>query len=121
MIALSLLLAGAQIHGTDVPESFQTAEMRAYFSCVRVEAKGGSDQSAPKLVQFTQLMRLCGEERLKWANVLRPLIQVRHPDWTKERVGEAVEFVITGFELQRLVDRQRPPPVPVHDTPEPQF
>jgi hypothetical protein len=116
-----LLLSSLQIHGTNVPENFRTKEFAAYFGCVRAEAKGSPDPDVPRLVAFTQLMNFCRDERESWADALRGLIQTRHPDWTKKRVFEAAELVITGFELQLLVDRQRPKPVAVHDTPEPQF
>ena len=116
-----LLLFSLQIHGTDVPENFRTKEFAAYFGCVRSGEKGSPDPDMPRIVGFTQLMNFCREERASLADVLRGLIQTRHPDWTKKRVLEAAELVITGFELRLLVDWQRPEPVSAHDTPEPQF
>jgi hypothetical protein len=117
-----LLLSLLQIQGTDVPESFLTKEYKAYFGgCLRIEAKGSPDAGVPRLSAFTQLMSFCGEERARWADVLQGLIQARHPEWTKERVSEAVELVITGFELKVLTDQHGRIRGTVHDVPEAQF
>jgi hypothetical protein len=121
MLALSLMLAGIQIGGTNVPESFRTEEMRVYLGCVRSEEDASPDPEAPRLVQFTQVMWACRERRAKWGNVLRGLIQARHAEWTHEQVVRAAEFVITGFELSMVLDWQNQRDEVTHQAPEPQF
>jgi len=123
MIALLLALLPLQIGQTDFPESFRTANMAVYMGCIRGEKNGSGDPRFPHLMHFSQVMRLCGEERSRWADDLRVLIRARHPDWTTGHVNKGVEFVITDFELELLAFQHGFPARDhaVHDMPAPQF
>ena len=121
MIALLLALLSIQTGQTVFPDSFRTANMYRYINCVRIEAKGSGDPEAGPIMHFSQLISLCGEERSRWANELRGLIRTRHPDWTPEKLSEAVEFVISDFELELLNSAHKGPMPPTHSFPEPRF
>ena len=126
MIALALLLAASPIYGTAFPDSFRQGEVQFYFTCLRAEYLpengdwSGGDRTAPTIVQFGQLMRYCAPQRRRAGLALRIPIKARHPDWDDGRIGEAVEYVLSGMELERL-NAARVQEHAVHDPPPVRF
>lgn len=114
MILSAVLLVASAQPGADVPDHFRNADWHAYERCLRSEVNSASrpwpdtDRGAPTIQRFAQLMAHCGAERSRTISALRGFIQARHPDWSHEQVAEGAEFVLTGMEIQRMIDDRRP-------------
>jgi hypothetical protein len=114
MLSTILLAASAQVYGTNIPDHFRNADWRAYVRCVRSEVNAANeawrepDPAAPTVVKFGQLITHCGAERSLAIFALRGFIQTRHRDWSPEQVAQSAEFVLSGFELEQMIDRRGP-------------
>jgi hypothetical protein len=126
MLASFLLATLPPVYGTDIPPHFRDASWSAYSRCLRAERNSanepfrGPDPTAT-IAGASALIAYCGAERSRALVALRGHIQVRHPDWTAERIARSAEFVLTGFDLQRLIDARRPEGCGTHCTPDPEF
>ena len=127
MLATILLFASAQIHETEIPAHFRDGNVRAYVNCLRSEVNSGNepwrdpDPAAPTIVRFGQLVTHCSVERSQAASSLRGFIQTRHPDWSPAQVGEGVEFVLTGIDLEMMAAVRRPIDDGTHAPPRERF
>ncbi len=114
MLWAILLAAGTPVYGTDIPESFKNDDWLAYTRCFRTESNYANDpwpETKPvtsTIGHFAQVIEYCGPERARAGSALRKSIQARHPEWTPAQVADSAEFVLTGYELQTMVDRRWP-------------
>ena len=126
MLSAVLLAAAPPIYGTDIPPHFRDASWHAYNRCLRAEVNAagealtGGNPSAT-ITEASRLIAHCGVERSRVISALRGHIRVRHPEWSAEQVARSAEFVLSGLDLQRLVDARRPIDCGTHCAPPPEF
>jgi hypothetical protein len=128
MLVLPLMIAFAQIYGTDFPDTFRQGKVGGYLTCIRVEGTKDADpqqepaSGMPTIAYYGQLTRYCDSRRSKAIPELLKLIEARHPDWPRKRLDEAVEYVLSGLELEIINNARRPTDMSVHDfLPPPRF